>query len=149
MRLSVATYCGRALAPLLGSFFFADHAAVQKLRLLIVEDSAQMRRLMCTLLGDMAEEIVECSGGREAVAIYRAVRPDWVLMDIHMPEGDGLTATREIRRLDGAARILIVTQFEEEQFRHAAAEAGAAGYVLKENLFEIRRVLGALAAAPG
>lgn len=73
------------------------------------------------------------------MARYFAVRPDWVLMDIHMRDGDGLTATRTIRERDGAARIVIVTQFNEEELRRAAGEAGAMGYVLKENLLAIRR----------
>src|SRR5947207_3310111 len=100
-----------------------------------------MRRLMRTLLDDIAADIVECAGGAEAVALYLATRPDWVLMDIHMADGDGLTATREICRRDAAARIVIVTQFDEEEFRRAAAEAGAVGYVLKENLLGIRRLV--------
>lgn len=100
-----------------------------------------MRRLMRILVEDMAGEIVECGGGEEAVALYQATRPDWVLMDIHMPGLDGLAATREIRRRDGAARIVIVTQFDEQELRHAAADAGAVGYVLKENLLGIRRMI--------
>jgi len=100
-----------------------------------------MRRLMRTLVEDMAEEIFECGGGEEAVALYHATRPDWVLMDIHMPGLDGLAATREIRRRDATARIVIVTQFDEQEFRRAAAEAGAVGYVLKENLLGIRRMI--------
>ena len=117
------------------------HDAVQRLRFLIVEDSVQMRRLMRTMLDDLAADVVECAGGNQAVSLYLATRPDWVLMDIHMADGDGLTATREIRRRDGAARIVIVTQFDEDELRRAAAEAGAVGYVLKENLLGIRRLI--------
>jgi CheY-like chemotaxis protein len=129
------------LAPLFRQQIVAHHGTVLRPRILIAEDSAQMRRLMRTLVEDMAGEIVECGGGEEAVALYHATRPDWVLMDIHMPGLDGLAATREIRRYDGAARIVIVTQFDEQELRRAAADAGAIGYVLKENLLGIRRMI--------
>jgi DNA-binding NarL/FixJ family response regulator len=62
-------------------------------------------------------------------------------MDLQMQNGDGLSATREICRDDPAARILIVTQFDEEPLRDAATASGAVGYVLKEDLLGIRRVL--------
>lgn len=111
------------------------------LKFLIADDSPQMRRLMRTLLDDMAAAVYECASGNEAVRIYFETRPDWVLMDLHMNDGDGLTATREILERDSAARIVIVTQFDEEELRKAAAEAGAAAYMLKENLLTIRRFL--------
>ena len=114
---------------------------VQKLKFLIVEDSAQMRRLIRSFIEGLASEVHECSCGEEAVAAYFATRPDWVLMDIHMEHGDGLTATREIRSRDPGARIVIVTQFDEEEVRRAAAEAGAVAFVLKENLLALRRLL--------
>jgi CheY-like chemotaxis protein len=112
-----------------------------RVKLLIVDDSVEMRALMRMLLGDLAANVVECGGGREAVALYFQFRPDWVIMDLQMQNGDGLSATREIRRDDPAARILIVTQFDEEPLREAAAASGAVGYVLKEDLLGIRRVL--------
>jgi CheY-like chemotaxis protein len=111
------------------------------MRFLIAEDSPQMRRLIRTFVDDLASEVVECSGGTEAVGAYFAMRPDWVLMDLHMPAGDGLTATREIFGRDAGARIVIVTEAEGDELRRAAAEAGAVGYVLKENLLSIRRVV--------
>ena len=112
-----------------------------ELRLLIVDDSVQMRALIRMLLADLAAEIVECGCGRDAVDLYFATRPDWVVMDLHMKDGDGLSATQEIRRRDPAARILIVTQFDEEPLRNAAVESGAAGYLPKKNLLGIRRFL--------
>jgi DNA-binding NarL/FixJ family response regulator len=101
-------------------------------------------RLIRTLLDDLAGEITDCAGEDEAVAMYAATRPDWVLMDIHIAGGDGLTATREIRRRDAAARIVIVTQFDEEELRRAARDAGAEAYVLKEDLLAVRRIVTAL-----
>jgi CheY-like chemotaxis protein len=99
-----------------------------------------MRALMRSMLDDMAE-VHECCSGVEAVAAYFQMHPDWVLMDLQMPNGDGLTATRAIRARDIKAKIAIVTQFDQEEFRRAAAEAGASAFVLKDNLLEIRRTL--------
>ncbi|HKB81193.1 MAG TPA: response regulator [Thermoanaerobaculia bacterium] len=111
------------------------------MKLLIADDSAEMRRLLRSMLADLATEVVECGSGREAIELYFDSRPDWVLMDLHMQDVDGLTATREIRLRDVSARIAIVTQFDEEVFRQAARDAGAAAYILKENLLGLRRLL--------
>jgi CheY-like chemotaxis protein len=114
---------------------------VQKLRFLIAEDSAPMRRLMRSLVADLAAEIYECAGGRDAVRVYFEMHPDWVLMDLHMPDGDGLQATREIRGRDAAARIVIVTQYDETALRIACEEAGVVAYMLKEDLLGIRKLV--------
>lgn len=114
-----------------------DHDGV---KLLIAEDSAQMRRLMRTLFADVAGEIYECSNGPEAVRTYFLVQPDWVLMDLQMSDGDGLSATREIRSRASDARIVIVTEFDEDELRRAAADACAVAYVLKENLLRVRQL---------
>src|SRR6185295_14482876 len=117
------------------------HAVVQRMKFLIADDSPEMRRLIRTFVHDLASDVVECSGGTEAVSAYFAARPDWVLMDLHMPAGDGLTATREIHCRDAGARIVIVTALDGDELRRAATDAGAVGYVLKENLLSIRRVV--------
>ena len=64
--------------------------------LLLVDDNDQMRGLLRLLVEDLAETIYECRDGAEAVTVYAAERPSWVLMDIQMGEMDGLTATRRI-----------------------------------------------------
>src|SRR5436309_1417901 len=76
------------------------------MKLLIVEDNTLMRRLMASLLRDLATIIHECADGAEALAAYREHRPDWVLMDIQMEQVDGLKATREIKAAFPEARIL-------------------------------------------
>ena len=91
----------------------------------------------------MQAEFVECSDGREAADAYREHQPDWVLMDIQMPEVDGLTATRQLTSAFSEARVLIVTQFEGQHLRAAAHRAGARGYVLKENLLQARELIEA------
>lgn len=111
------------------------------MKLLIVEDNTEMRRLIKTLVGKMAEAIYECGDGREAVAGYAAHRPDFVLMDIEMGGTDGIRATREIVNSFPEARIIIVTNHDDDNYREAARAAGACGYVVKQNLHELRRLL--------
>ena len=108
---------------------------------LIVDDSPQFRELIRTVLAGLVDQLNECADGDEAVAAYGAQRPDWVLMDLQMVRMGGLEATRRILATDPAARVLIVTQYDDAHWRAAAMEAGALGYVLKDNLLDVRRVL--------
>ena len=108
---------------------------------LIVEDNAEMRRLLKCLVLPLVETAYECGDGAEAETRYAEFQPDWVLMDIEMPRVDGIAATRRIKAAFPAARIVMVTNYDEEELRAAALAAGACGYVLKENLLELRRLL--------
>ena len=116
-------------------------------RLLIVDDSDEMRRLIADLLKDLTESVVECSDGAEALAAYRAHHPDWVLMDIRMPRLDGIAATRQIIAAFAEARIMIVTDYDDANLRQAAQQAGAREYVLKEDLLALRHILQRQATA--
>ena len=111
------------------------------MKLLIVEDNAQMRQELATFLGDLAEEIVHCADGAEALEAYTFHKPDWVLMDIVMKEVDGLKATRQIKTSWPSARIVIVTSYDDQELKDAASMAGAFAYVLKENLSDLREIL--------
>jgi DNA-binding NarL/FixJ family response regulator len=83
----------------------------------------------------------ECADGDEAVAAYGAHRPDWVLMDLQMARVGGLEATRRLLAADRTARVVIVTDYDDVHWRAAATEAGACGFVSKDNLLEVRRLL--------
>ncbi len=109
--------------------------------ILIVEDNPQMRRTLRELLGGVVTDCYECSDGREALVAYQQYRPDWVLMDLKMAGTDGLTATAAICAADPAARILIVTNYDDPALREAARQAGACGFVPKENLLELRALI--------
>lgn len=109
--------------------------------MLIVDDNAVMRRLLRSLLSEQIVEIHECADGSQALAAYRQFRPDWVLMDIEMPELDGLTATRQLLSEFPAARVVIVTQYDGATFRAAARSAGACEVISKENLLELRTLI--------
>lgn len=108
---------------------------------MIVDDSDELRRMLRAVVADVAEPIYECRDGGEACTVYAAHRPDWVLMDIAMTPIDGIVATRQILATFPVARIVILTQYDDVHLRNAAQEAGACGYVLKDNMLEIRRFL--------
>lgn len=109
--------------------------------LLIVEDNPSMRRLIKSIVKDLAVSVHECKDGSEAFAAYEKFLPEWILMDIEMQEKDGLTATREIVRAHPEAKILILTKCENVRMRDEARKAGATEYVLKENLLTIRKII--------
>lgn len=93
------------------------------------------------MLSDLAEEIGECGDGAEALATYACLRPDWVLMDIKMPQTDGIEATRLIKADWPEANIIIVTDYDDPKLREAARLAGACEYVVKEDLLVLRRLI--------
>lgn len=110
--------------------------------LLIVDDNPAVRRLIGKIVADLVDDIRECADGAEALAAYRQWQPDLALMDIEMRRMDGLAATREIIAAYPEAKVVIVSRHGDEQTRAAAREAGACGYVLKENLLAIRELIG-------
>jgi two-component system NarL family response regulator len=116
--------------------------------LLIVDDEPRMRSLIRSMVGDLFDSVRECGDGADAQTAYAEQHPDWVFMDLAMPHLNGLAATRQIRADDPTARIVVVTGFSNEATQTAALNAGACAYVSKENLFELREILG-FAAAPG
>lgn len=111
------------------------------MKVLIVDDSEQMRQLVRTYLRNLAEDIRECTDGAKALAAYAEFEPDWVLMDWKMKEMDGLTATRQILKSYPQAHILFITQFDDDFLRQSAREAGAYGYLLKEDLSALRSII--------
>jgi CheY-like chemotaxis protein len=116
------------------------------MKLLIVEDHPAMRQMMRRMVADLANKICECGDGAEALEAYRELQPDWVLMDLQMPRVGGLAATQQLLVYDPAAHVVVVTNYDDAALREAAREAGACGYVLKENLLELRGLLQRAAA---
>ncbi len=116
---------------------------------LIVEDNAGIRRVLRRILADTASAIWECADGSEALAAYEEHRPDIVLMDLRMPHVDGLMATRQIRGYDPSARIIVVTDYQDEDMKTAALEAGAREYVLKHEISGLPEIVSSLAAPDG
>ena len=116
---------------------------------LIVEDNAGIRRVLRRILADTASAIWECADGSQALAVYKEHRPDIVLMDLRMPHVDGLTATRQIRGYDPSARIIIVTDYLDEDMKTAALEAGARDYLLKQDISSLPEIVSALTTPDG
>lgn len=111
------------------------------MRVLIVEDNPTVCRMIHGIVSPLAEAVYECADGAQALAAYQTHQPDVVLMDIALGAVDGITTTRRISAADPAAQIIIVTMYDDADLREAAQAAGARGYVLKENLWELRQWL--------
>ncbi|MFC8141735.1 response regulator [Streptomyces paradoxus] len=104
------------------------------IRVLIADDQMMVREGFSVLLNAMPDiEVVgEAVNGREAVTKVRELAPDVVLMDIRMPELNGIEATREIVAADGAAKVLVLTTFDLDEYVYQALRAGASGFLLKD-----------------
>ena len=111
------------------------------MKVLIVDDSAQMRLMIRKIIFRDSTEIFECEDGEDALNAFAAHHPDWILMDIQMERMDGISATKQIRNADPLAKVIIVTNYGDEQTRRAASRVGAHSFVTKENLYEINKIL--------
>ena len=105
------------------------------LRIVVADDQALVRAGFCGIVNATPGLTVvgEAGTGAEAVAVTRRTRPDVVLMDVRMPELDGIEATRQITGRDGGSptRVLILTTFDLDEYVYAALHAGASGFLLK------------------
>jgi DNA-binding NarL/FixJ family response regulator len=103
-------------------------------RVVIADDQALVRggfRMILDARDDM-EVVGEASDGREAIALVEELEPDVVLMDVRMPDVDGIEATERIVASGSAARIVILTTYDADEYVFAALRAGASGFVLKD-----------------
>jgi CheY-like chemotaxis protein len=114
--------------------------------ILIVDDNTGMRRIVKAMLMESDSTFCECDDGKGALDMYRTHHPDWVLMDVRMPEVDGITAAHRIKHAFPDARIIMVSGHNDPVLRKQAHEAGAIAYVLKDDLSQLLTIIG---AAPG
>lgn len=103
-------------------------------RIMCVDDHPLVRKGVAAIInGEPDMELVgEASNGSEAVTRYAELKPDILLMDLRMPQMDGVEATRRIRELDPNAKIIALTSYDGDQDIYRAIEAGIRGYILKE-----------------
>ena len=108
-------------------------AIINKIRVLIAEDHAAVRQGLRSLLElhDDIEVVGEASNGLEAVDLARGSQPDIVLMDLAMPELDGIGATQRIRAICPSTQVIVLTSFSEDQQVRYAVKAGAMSYLQK------------------
>src|ERR687889_2934897 len=110
----------------------------EKIRIVVVDDQAVVRQGFVSLINTVAdmEVIAEGTDGRQAVELYRKLRPDVLLTDLRMPVMTGVEAIAAIRREFPAARVIILTTFDGDEDIYRSLQAGAQGYLLKDMFFE-------------
>jgi NarL family two-component system response regulator LiaR len=110
-----------------------------RIRVMIVDDHPMVRRGLATFLKvyDDLELAGEANSGQEAIQLCSQVQPDVVLMDMVMPDMDGATATRLIRKQSSTIHVIALTSFKEEILVQSALQAGAIGYLLKDVSAEV------------
>jgi DNA-binding NarL/FixJ family response regulator len=106
----------------------------RNIRILSVDDHELVRKGIAAILAteNDIELVAQASEGREAVKLFRAHRPDVTLMDLRLPDSNGIDVTREIRREFPDARVIALTSYDGDQDIYRALEAGVRGYLLKE-----------------
>jgi NarL family two-component system response regulator LiaR len=107
-----------------------------RIRILLVDDHAIVREGQRALIDtETGMKVVgEAKDGEEAVELAGSLRPDVILLDLHMPRKDGIEAIKEIKAEDPESRILVLTSFSEDENVYGAIRAGAMGYLLKDSL---------------
>ncbi|HEY7389505.1 MAG TPA: response regulator transcription factor [Bryobacteraceae bacterium] len=107
-----------------------------QIRVLCVDDHPVVRKGIAALLASEPDTVLvgEAANGKEAVDLYRKLHPDVTLMDLRMPQLDGIDATRQIRAEFPDARIIALTSYDGDQDIYQALEAGVRGYLLKETV---------------
>jgi two-component system chemotaxis response regulator CheY len=111
-------------------------------KILIVDDAAFMRMRCAKLLTDNGYEVAEAADGSEALEKYKQQKPDAVLLDITMPNMDGLSTLKELLKIDPGARVAMVTAMGQQSMVMEALKTGAKDFVVKP--FEAERVISAL-----
>lgn len=132
-----------------------SHAASSAIRVLIAEDHTVVRDGLVSIINQQSDMriIGEAANGRQVVGLWRQQRPDVTLMDLRMPELDGVAAIYEIRAIDPSARIIVLTTYDGDEDIYRGMRAGAKSYLLKdvrrEELFQcIREVHAGRAFLP-
>jgi CheY-like chemotaxis protein len=113
------------------------------LRLLVVDDNARVRRTIREIVAALGAVVEECTDGDEVLGRFEAFRPDFVLMDLRMARVDGIAAALMLRAAHPRARIIAVSDHDQDDVRKAARDAGMEAFVAKGDLLQLGRLLGA------
>jgi DNA-binding NarL/FixJ family response regulator len=116
------------------------------MKVLLVEENSAVRGVIRQLVTSPGTCIQECVDSTDAISAYAASRPDFVIMDVGMKDLDGIAVSKQIKAMDPAARIVLVSDYDDSGMRESARRAGACGYVLKDNLLEVTGLLRAFSA---
>lgn len=111
------------------------------MKVLIVDNNKGMREFIKELVCGLGYEPIEASNGLMAVDNFLFHNPEIVLMDIKMDVMDGIEATRLIRKISSSTKIIMVSDYNEEQLKQKAFNAGANDYLLKEDLLKLKNIL--------
>jgi DNA-binding NarL/FixJ family response regulator len=111
-------------------------------RIIIADESAEMRKIILDIIGVSCQLVGVASDGRTAINAALRHRPDILLIDVFMPDIDGLQVTRRLCTVGAGCRIIIVTILEDRDYVKAALSEGAAGYVFKRRM--VRDLLPAI-----
>jgi two-component system chemotaxis response regulator CheY len=110
--------------------------------ILIVDDAEFLRVRISKMLVGEGFEVTEAENGLKAIESYKSKKPDMVLMDVTMPEMDGLTALKELRKLDPNAKVVMLTALGQESVVLEAVKSGAKDFIVKP--FDRDRVMSAI-----
>jgi len=112
-------------------------------RILVVDDAAFMRMMIKDILSKNGYEVVgEANDGSQAIEKYKELKPDLVTMDITMPEMDGITALKEIKKIDGNSKVIMCSAMGQQAMVIDAIQAGAKDFIVKP--FQADRVIEAI-----
>ena len=108
--------------------------------ILIIESNLGMRRVIRSIVGEDGSDVREYESAAEGLRLCES-EPDWILFDLEIKDTDPVAALREIKRRWPAAIVVAISSYDESELREAARAAGAAAYLLKEDLSELKGLM--------
>ena len=105
---------------------------------MIVDDNPLIRTMIRDVIANPADDVSEYEDGVAVVSAFRQINPDYVLMDLQMPRMNGIEATRKLKQEFPGAKVIIVSDFHEQEFRDEAKDAGAVSYFTKDDLTRLK-----------
>ncbi|UCC94630.1 MAG: response regulator [Candidatus Omnitrophota bacterium] len=111
-----------------------------KKKILVVDDEKEIVDFLERFLSRFNISVIKATGGKEAIESYRQNQPDCIFLDIQMPDKDGITVLQELKELNPAIKVIMITGKEEQEFYKKAKKYGAVDYITKPlDLEELRR----------